>query len=532
MKKSKKESENYEDSINNIKNILKGVRKEPISDSKEESNVNHTVVDNPLKSKNNIQTDLSSFKKDSTKNERDDSLTKNKVSSKVDYSKNKIEDSIVEDKVSSKVDSSKSNMDDSVVEDKVSSKVEDSEPKNTDIVDDLDNVSSTVEDSVNEDNKIDDLEIKMDTKPSDEESSTKPLIIDGKVLDEDSFIYVDKESVEESNGEDFESDDDDSSSIEEIFAKVDEILDDDNSKSSELEDKSKSSKVEDNSKSSELDGKSKSSKVEDSSKSSEPKNTHKITNDLDEKKIKDTPKDKQIDLSKVINNDSKIKKPKSDKKDFKKSFSENKNKDSKSGFDAILNNVDGVFGDGKTSEDKSKDGPSFLTKIKDIFSSSDNGLNLVSIIGIIIGIIAICFGIYMMMGNAVRVIDSVASGENMAISFILVIFGFICIGGSVFKMFSFKTSFNDTINDLKSLDPDGDGEINVAKYKEDKEKYRIGNEKIKEASKSNKFVMDKKDSDIKSKSEDNNTSKGNENFTDSEDDLKGSISVINIDEED
>lgn len=172
--------------------------------------------------------------------------------------------------------------------------------------------------------------------------------------------------------------------------------------------------------------------------------------------------------------------------------------------DNILNNVDDVF-DKKTSdsnndkdddmdnideEDLNEDSEGF--KPKSIFNSSVNIIKnedeqleddeenipnnkklksrVVPIIGVIVGILTISYGIYRILGRSARVVDSVASGEHMGLAILLIVIGIICFVFSLTKLFSFKTPFDNfaqSINDIDAEEEETEEEESFSKLDDD-----------------------------------------------------------------
>ena len=409
MKNSKKGSD-YEDSIKNLQQMMKAVKKAP-TNSKSVS----------AKNKPNNSSSTSSKKVDSTKNQSKKSESK-KSSSKSTTSKsnevNKDMDSKNNKKSSlgtifEKVDKildedQKDNI--GKKEDKNYSSIKNSEKNNESSI----NIQKTVSDKVIKDTSDikSGVSIEDDDKLSFDNTSD---IKSGVSIEDDDKLSFDKLEIDETEEPKLtESDENSSSSFEDnILNNVDDIFED-NNKSSVKNDE------EDNMSSEDKSFKSDVSKDDESLQDSD-----------------DTYKDSDF---KSLNSASFISKISKSSKEVEVEKAKNQ---SKKQSDKKLKSV-------KTEE--STDEKSDEEDKKPKFGLNKDKIGLIPILGIVVGVITIILGIYIVSSRSARVVDSVASGEYVGMAILLFIIGAICFIFSLMQIISIKTPFDSTFDKMKSID--------------------------------------------------------------------------------
>lgn len=137
-------------------------------------------------------------------------------------------------------------------------------------------------------------------------------------------------------------------------------------------------------------------------------------------------------------------------------------------IDKISSSIEDIEKESKTDESKDKTDESDdkkseedikeistglpLNSIKNLFIGSKRKRTIMSIIGIIIGIIFILSGVSSFLSKSDRIVDNVAFGETGAISVVLIFVGILILGVFLTRMFTKKNPLTETFNNIKDLE--------------------------------------------------------------------------------
>ncbi|WP_409200171.1 hypothetical protein [Methanobrevibacter sp. DSM 116169] len=161
-----------------------------------------------------------------------------------------------------------------------------------------------------------------------------------------------------------------------------------------------------------------------------------------------------------------------EKEDFEKiDFSED---------DEDMNSLKNTFKDDEDIEDeKETEGEFPLKFLNKLYDYKITNIQIIFILGILLGILLIIISALMFFGNADRVIDNVASGENNVAGIIFLFLGIIITILSIFKAFSLKNPFGDLVSSIETLekveDKKEDDVPEILKEPPiDRSKYKIG----------------------------------------------------------
>jgi len=99
-----------------------------------------------------------------------------------------------------------------------------------------------------------------------------------------------------------------------------------------------------------------------------------------------------------------------------------------------------------------EEGLTIIAEIKEfLYNDLKKKFSLLVICGIVIGVILIIFGISLMLGDAEKVVDHVASGETGSSSIFVIILGIIILGVSILKFFQNAEPISNPFEKLDNL---------------------------------------------------------------------------------
>jgi len=180
-------------------------------------------------------------------------------------------------------------------------------------------------------------------------------------------------------------------------------------------------------------------------------------------------------------------------------------KDEKGDISSIKNNfkddIDLFEDEEEDSESELSDNLDVTEQINNIFNYKIGKINIIYIIGILLGVVLVSLSIMTFFGNSDRVFDNVTSGENSVIGIIYLFLGLIILISSVFKAFSLKNPFGDLASSLDGLEktPKKKKEETPEILKEppiDREKYKIGEFDIKTLKSTSKPTQKKVETEV------------------------------------